>query len=371
MIESATAIPVSQPSIGASERRAVNDVMESGWLTQGEMVEQFEGALARRLGVAHARACTSGTTALHLALTAVGVGPGDEVIVPDLTFVATANAVAYTGAKVVLVDVDPRTWTIDPVEVERAITSATRAIVPVHLYGVACDMEALCKLTSNGRIRIVEDAAEALGTYWHGRPAGALGDISAFSFYGNKVITTGEGGAVVTGNTALAVRVALLRGQGVDQHRRYYHSELGFNYRMTEMQAAIGVAQMARLDEMLIQRERIFSAYKSMLYPQCVAPKIPEFTVQAPWVYTFTLPYGFERDGLMEFLHHHNVDTRPTFVPLHRLPMYEDDETRFPNASSIGDRGVSLPTFSDMELVDVSYVAHLVNDWISISTGEK
>src|SRR5690606_28781119 len=223
----------------------------------GRHVAAFEAAFARTVGVPHAVAVSSGTAALHLALAALRIGPGDEVVVPALTFVAPANAVRYTGARLVLAEVDPDSWTLTAASVERVLTRRTRAIVAVHLYGVPADLDGLRALARRRGLALVEDAAEALGARWRGRPVGGLGTLGCFSLFGNKVVTTGEGGVVVTSSAPLARRLRLLRNQAMSPRRRYWHGEIGFNYRMTALQAAVGLGQLARFETLVARRRRI------------------------------------------------------------------------------------------------------------------
>jgi len=351
-------IPVSQPCLGFLERLLVNDCLDRGWLTYGPMVQRFERELAERLHVRHALATSNGTTALHVALVAAGIGPGDEVLVPNLTFVATANAVFYTGSRPVLVDVDPVTWCMSPTDAACKITPRTKAILPVHLYGVPCDMRGLQELADIHKLLIIEDAAEGLGGDHDGLPLGTLGHAGIFSFFGNKILTTGEGGAVVTNDDKLAERVYLLRGQAVDPARRYYHPEIGFNYRMTDLQAAVGIGQLSHLDQMLARRRDIFRLYQERLCyygsASCTRPGV------APWLYTLLLHTSARRDDLMTWLSGQGIETRPAFVPLSRLPMYRQADSLFPVSCHIGDNGISLPTFPDLSFEDVDRICDAV-----------
>jgi perosamine synthetase len=370
-------IPVSQPCLSPLEHQLVNDCLQRNQLSQGPMVAQFESELAERIGVEHVVACSSGTTALHLALVGLGIGPGDEVLVPDLTFVATANAVRYTGAAPVLVDVLPTTWCIDPIDAARKVTPRTKAIIPVHLYGVIADMRALADL----RLIVVEDAAEAFGAAYHDF-SGPWSDCATFSWYANKVLTSmGEGGAVATNDYLLSEKLRALRGQGTWAcDRRYYHALLGYNYRLTDVQAAFGVGQLSHLDEMLNARHRIVRHYFDNLvgYVHMQDPGEGSHT-NAPWQFTFAVSAGLSRDDLAAYLLSHGIDTRPAFVPLHRLPMYaypfgDDgrplhgngplDDSRFPNASAIGDTTLSLPTYPDLSLSAVDEISELVLEWV-------
>lgn len=349
-------IPVSRPSLTTLERALLTSTFDSGQLTYGPACRAFEQRLADRLGVRHALVTSSGTTALHLALLAAGVHPGDEVLVPDLTFVATANSVTYCGATPVLVDIDPSTWCIDLHDAARKVTHRTKAIIPVHLYGYPCDMDGVNALAARNGLWVVEDAAEGLGGYFGDRPLGAIGDLGTYSFYGNKVVTTGEGGAVVTNDTALADLVYSLRGQSMDPARRYFHTAVGYNYRMTDLQAAIGLGQLDRLDSMLHSRCQIFDQYRSLLG----ALEHPHHRDMAPWLYTLLLPPHANRDQVAAtLLNQHGIETRPTFVPLHRLPMYYGHcDGDFPVASDVGNRGLSLPTYVGLFEQHVDLIAN-------------
>lgn len=359
--------PVSRPSIGPRERALVLDTLETNQLTLGPMVARFEAALAAALGVPHAVAVANGTVALHLALAACDVQPGDEVLVPDLTFVATVNAVAYTGATPVLVDIRPDTWEIDLEDAARKVCRRTRAIVPVHLYGMPCDMTAINQFADAHGLFVVEDAAEGLGGSWAGRPCGSHGDCGTFSFYGNKIVTSGEGGAVVTSERVIAERLRLLRGQGMDPARRYFHSEVGFNYRLTDLQAAVGVGQLERLSELLAARRRVFKTYVDSLAPRMRVEFYGIDPASAPWLFTVLLPAWADRTTVMSLLAAHGIDTRPTFVPLHRLPMYERPDAQFPVACDVGDRGLSLPTYPDLTEEDVRWISDRVLDVLEIA----
>lgn len=354
-------IPVSKPSITSIEKQLVAEALDKVQLSQGERVRRFELMLADYLKTRYVVATTSGTTALHLALASLGIGPGDEVLVPDLTFVATANAVKYTGATPVLVDVNPESWCINPYDAAAKVTSRTRAIIPVHLYGVACDMTALSFLASRHRLSLVEDAAEGFTGEYLEDKLGTMGIVGTYSFYGNKVVTCGEGGAVSTDSEFVASRLRFLRGQALDPNRRYFHPEVGFNYRMTDIQASIGIGQMYRLAEMLQRRREIFSIYESRLcYDAGITPVAPRDTRTAPWVFTLQLNPHVTRDGLMSRLAERGIETRPGFVPLHRMPMYSRPDREFPDASRIGDQSISLPTFPDMKDEDAHEVCDAV-----------
>lgn len=349
--------PVSRPCIGDAERDHILVALARTELTHGAFVEQFETALAAYLGARYCVAAVNGTAALHLALAAAGLGPGDEVLVPDLTYVATANAVRYTGARVVLVDADPETWCMSFWDAERKLTSRTRAILLVHLYGNPCDMAAFGTMAACNHLAIFEDNAEGLGGAWRGHALGTLGHAGMLSFYGNKVLTTGEGGAVITDNLALRENMRLLRGQGMSQTQRYFHTVTGYNYRMTALQAAVGCGQLTHLEDMLQKRRAIFARYASRLGCSDNVPRVLLGARPAPWLYT--LQVGPGRDELAQRLARRGVETRPTFVPLHRMPMYRQPDDQFPNASRLGDEGLSLPTYPELTLDEVDQICDI------------
>lgn len=354
--------PIGNPSIGEREIAHVVQTLRDGRLTQGGLVQQFESLLATTLNVKHVVACSSGTAALHLALAAIGIGPGDEVLVPDLTYVATVNAVTYVGATPVLVDVDPRTWNISLEDAERKVSSRTKAVLPVHLYGVPCNMEELLAFAADNAIDIVEDAAEAFGGHWKGDACGTFGLCGTFSFYANKIITTGEGGAVVTDDDKLADTLRYLRGQAVSPTRRFWHAELGFNYRITDVHAAIGLAQLGQLPEFLRERQRVVEGYEMALSGLMSSPDV---LGTAPWLYTALLPPKKPFACVEQRLAERGIETRPVFVPMHRLPMYARPDSQFPVACDIGNRGISLPTYPSLRDEDVQYISDAVLEVIS------
>lgn len=345
-------INVSEPTLRPYEHALVDQVLASNQLTQGPMVRRFEAEFAERLKVGHAVAVSSGTTALHLALAALKVGPGDEVLVPNLTFIATANAVAYTGAKPVLVDVDPYEWTIDLDAAKRRLTKRTKAVLPVHVYGVPCRMDEVAFFAERHGLYVVEDAAEGLGGSYAGKALGTFGDLGTFSFYGNKVLTTGEGGMVVTDDEMLAQRLRDLRGQAMDPTRRYQHLEVGYNYRLTELQAAIGVGQLAAWDHALRGRRRLFEFYRAQLTGSVGLPEIPELGEQAPWLFTVMVK---NRNAVAARMRAIGVDTRPAFVPMSdQAPYYES--RGFRHSRMLGRHGLSLPTHLNLTEHDAAYV---------------
>jgi perosamine synthetase len=358
-------IPIMQPSLSGNELKYVTDCVQTGWISsQGSYVKQFEKMFAEYCGAPFALAASNGTVALHLALESLHIGEGDEVIVPDYTFAASINAVLYTGATPVLVDIDPVTWTIDVNAVKSAITPKTKAIMPVHIYGHVCDMDALEAIANKHQLHLVEDCAESLGSFYNERASGVFGTVSAFSFFGNKTITTGEGGMLIFKDKETYERASMLRDHGMSKSKRYWHDEVGFNYRMTNLQAAIGVAQMERIEEILKIKRRIAATYNKALSNvqglQLHGEK--ENTISSDWLYTMLVKpgYGFTRNELIEHLAKNGIEGRPAFYPLHTMPVYAKHEytrgQQFPNSIFVSEHGLSLPSFVDLtdeELQDI------------------
>lgn len=361
-------IPVYEPFLDDNVRKYVLDCVESGWISSlGEYVGRFEGAFSRYCGVPHGVGTSNGTTALHLALKVLSVGPGDEVVVPGLTFVASANAVHYTGASPIFVDVDPKSWCMDLDDVRRKLTSRTRAIMAVHLYGHPVDVDPLMELARAHALWVVEDAAEAHGATYKGRRVGGLGHVGCFSFYGNKIITTGEGGMLVTADPHLAERAAFLRDHAMDPHRRYWHSEVGFNYRMTNIQAAIGCAQLERIEEILERKRRIAELYNQGLagIPGLVLPSRAAWAGHVYWMYSVLVEdaFGMDRDRVIAALRDRGVDSRPFFVPLHELPPYRAGyDLHLPVAEALSRGGLNLPSGPRLSREQVAFICQMLRE---------
>jgi perosamine synthetase len=354
-------IPVSEPELGEEELANVVTAVRSGWISSlGEFVVEFENEFATYCGARHGIATSNGTTALHLALAAAGVGPGDEVLVPTLTFVATANAVRYCGAEPVFVDATADTWTM-ATALEARLTPRTRAVVPVHLYGHPCDMDPIVAVARRHGLAVIEDAAEAHGAEYRGRRVGALGTIGCFSFYGNKIMTTGEGGMCVTDDGVLAERMRLLRDHGMDPKRHYWHEVVGFNYRMTNVQAAIGAAQVKKLPRFVAKKRDIAGWYQEALAPLARAGRIglaPEaaWARNAFWMYSIILADPrVSRDAVRARMRERGVDSRPFFHPVHTLPPYAVGES-LPVSESLAAAGLNLPSGGRLERADVETV---------------
>lgn len=340
-------VALAQPQLSGNEYNYLMDAFLSTWISStGKYVTQFEESFSKYCGVKYGVAVSNGTVALHLALTALGIGKGDEVIVPDITFAATINAVIYTGATPVIVDIEEDSWCIDPNEIEKVITQNTKAIIPVHIYGQPCDMGRLCDIAKRHNLYIVEDCAEAHGAEWNNKKVGSFGIISCFSFFGNKVVTTGEGGMCVTDSAELNDKMRMLRDHGMSRERKYYHEVIGFNYRMTNLQAAIGLAQTERIDEILEWREKIEEEYWN------VFSKIKGISMQKKnlnrrkkiaWLVSALIDSN-KRDDVLEELKKNNIDARAFFIPLSDMEIYKKYARDCIISKKISKMGINLPT---------------------------
>jgi perosamine synthetase len=351
-------IPISAPSLNGKEEAYLLDAFRSSWISSsGAYVNRFETEFASLIGTEYAASVANGTVALHLALLALGVGPGQEVIVPALTYVATANAVRYCGAEPIFVDVDPRTWCIDPGALDDAISSKTAGIIVVHLYGHPADMDAINAVASERRLWVVEDAAEAHFSTYKGQTVGRLSTIATFSFYGNKVITSGEGGALTYSGAELDRRIRMLRSQGTDPKQRYYHPIIGYNYRLTNLACALLCAQLERRNALVERRRHIFDLYRRRLanIPGIDQQPVANWATISPWLFCVTVDksrFGLSRDELAAALATRGIETRPFFYPLHLMPPYQGGNRnragKFPVAERLGSTGINLPTFVDL-----------------------
>ena len=360
-----THIPVAAPLLGERELVYVSECVLTGWVSStGRFVTKFEEMFAQFCEVPHAVSASNGTTALHLALLGLDIGPGDEVIVPTLSFIASANSVLYTGATPVFVDSEAVTWNMDPDAVARAITSRTKAIMAVHLYGHPANLAALRELCDRHGLYLIEDAAEAHGAMFEGRRIGSFGDVAAFSFFGNKIVTTGEGGMLTTRDAELARKMKMLRDHGMSPERRYHHPVLGYNYRMTNLQAALGVAQMERIEEILAAKRRIGREYHAGLagVPGLQLPVEVAPAEHVYWLYSFLVDpaeSAVDRNGLMAVLKQEGIDTRPFFGPIHRQPVYATGQS-MPVADDASARGISLPSHASLSTAEISRIAATV-----------
>ncbi|MFH1119581.1 MAG: DegT/DnrJ/EryC1/StrS family aminotransferase [Bacteroidota bacterium] len=361
--------PVYQPSLKGNERKYVNDCIDTNWLSwQGKYVKEFEQGFARYIGVNYATSTCNATAGLHLALVALGIGPEDEVILPTLTYVASANAIAYCGARPVFVDSLPDTWQMDPADVRRKITPKTKAVMAVHIYGHPCEMDELLAISRENDLFLIEDVAEGFGSKYKGRHAGTFGDVSVFSFFGNKTITTGEGGMVVTNNKTIFDRAYLYKGQGLARYREYWHEVVGFNYRMTNIAAAIGLAQLERADELIAKKIEIAMWYNGFLkdLPLTIHHPVGDI-VHTYWMYSILTSDAETRVSLRSYLKANGVETRPVFHPVHTMPMYSENYHQHKVAEDLGWRGINLPSYPDLNMEDVMEICSIIRSYYNNS----
>ncbi|MEM5789505.1 MAG: DegT/DnrJ/EryC1/StrS family aminotransferase, partial [Syntrophobacteraceae bacterium] len=363
-------IPVMGPSLKGNEAKYLQDAVESTWIGgAGEYIERVEREWAEICGTRECVTASNGTVSLHMALLALGAGPGDEVIVPALTYVATANAVQYVGAEPVFVDVDPNTWCIDPKVIEASITPRTKGVMPVHLQGHPADVDAIKKLAALYKLWILCDAAQAHMATYKGQTVGSLGDIESFSFHVSKIFTCGEGGAITLNDSKLAKWLRLVRGHGMDPERRFFHPMTAFNYRLTNMQAAVLCAQLERREVIISRRRQFFKRYENNLRDTpgiCFQP-MAEWAVPCPWVFSILIDeseFGYSRDQLMAALSEQGIETRPFYFPLHKLPPYRQKSAirgdTCPVAERLSQIGMFLPSSTDITDAEVDFVCETI-----------
>ena len=358
------------PWLGEQERSAAARVIDRGWLTEGEEAREFACSLNRLIGSEFGVFAPNGTLALALGLMALGIGPGDEVLVPNITFVGSATAAVMLGAVPVFVDVDRESFQIDLTQAARFLTSRTRAIMPVHLYGASCDMEAIMEFSAQHGLKVIEDAAQGIGVRFRGQHVGSFGDVGCFSFFADKTITTGEGGYVVCRDPAVHERLLYLRNQGRIDRGSFVHPEIGFNFRITDIQAAIGLAQLQRLDEIVERKQNIDALYRNNL------AGVDSLRILGGGFASTYVPFRCvilaERCAeLAEFLESAGIQTRQFFFPLHRQPCFESGSRDGQHVSSFGDadypnamyghaHGICLPLFPTLQSADVTYVTDTI-----------
>jgi perosamine synthetase len=367
-------IPVCEPNLSAKEKRYLNEAFDSSWLSSsGDFVEKFERTFAKHVShTTHALAVNSGTSALHVALVALGIGPGDEVILPTFTMIATINALTYCGAKAVLVDSDPKTWNIDVTKIKERITSKTKAILVVHTYGSPVDMDPVMKLARQHNLWIIEDAAEAHGATYKGKSIGSIGDVAAFSLYANKLITTGEGGITVTNDQTIAKRIDLLRNHAFSSHRHFWHPLVGFGYRMTNLQAAVGLGQTERFLTLLKKKRAHAALYTKILstIPGITTPYESPDSTHSHWMYGITIDkkrFGISKDTLRQKLAGMGIETRSFFIPLHIQPAYYHifRNERFPVAEQLCRDGLYLPSSSTLTTGQIRHICDVIRQFSS------
>jgi perosamine synthetase len=359
--------PVAMPSLEGNELNYVTDAVLSTWISSsGKYINNFEKNFSHFINMDYGVTTSNGTVALHLALLALGVGKGDEVIIPDLTFAATINAVLYVNATPVLVDVEKDSWCIDPLEIKKAITLKTKAIIPVHLYGQACDMAAIMPLAKEYRLLVVEDCAEAHGAMYKGQKVGSFGDISCFSFFGNKIITTGEGGMCLTNSEIYNMKMRQLRDHGMSPSKRYWHDVVGYNYRMTNIQAAIGCAQLERIDSILEMRSKIEESYNNIFENFSFISVQTRFSNRrkVTWLVSALIDKNSIEDLILYF-QNSQIDVRRFFIPLSTMPIYKKYLFSNKNSKYLSLRGVIFPTH---KMVNFKLIEKILKNFLSEKT---
>ncbi len=368
-------ISVLEPLLGGNELQYVTECIKTNWISsQGKYVQQFEQEIRQYTGTKYALAVSNGTVALHLALVALGIKEGDEVIVPDITFGATLNAVVLAGAIPVIVDVDKQSWNISLERIKASITPKTKAIMPVHIYGNPCDMRSIMEVANKHKLLVIEDCAEALGSSISGKHVGTFADAGTFSFFGNKIITCGEGGAVIFNDENSYNRAKILRDHGMTPQKRYWHDVAGFNYRLTNLQAAVGCAQFEQLPDFREKRKLLFSWYEKHLLSSNFFD-VQSYTAGSQtsyWLFTVLIKEDcfIDRDLLIDKLSKKGVDSRPVFYPMSQMPPFK----KYPNnlngtSESISSRGISLPTSVYLTEDDIIKIAKRIIDCIESNLG--
>ena len=360
-------IPISNSDLTGNESIYLENCIKSNWISSlGEYVSSFESKFSKLIETKHSLSCSNGTVALHLALLGLEIKPGDEIIVPSFTFIATINSILYCGAIPVFVDIDPITWCLDANDTKEKISKKTKAILVVHLYGNPADMNEISVIAKYNNLYVIEDCAESLGAIYDEKPTGGFGDISCFSFYGNKLITSGEGGMVSTNNSDLFEKIKTLRDHGMSPTKRYYHEMIGYNYRFTNLQAAVALAQLERIDEFLKRRKEIFELYSELLnIPEIQLPfQGNEIKKPVNWLYTIILKKG-DRDNLIKVLKENNIDSRPTFFPCHQMP-FINSNILLPITIDISSKGISLPTFIGLNDSEIRKISKVIIDTLQL-----
>lgn len=361
-------IPEVGPWVGEQELAQITEVIKSAWLTEGMKTREFERIIAELCGVKHAIAVCNGTLALYVGLKALGIGDEDEVIVPDFTFIASANSVVMAGATPVFVDVDARTFNIDPECTEKAITPRTKAIMPVHIYGQAADMDAICDIAKRHKLSIIEDAAQGIGVTFKGKHTGSFGDIGSLSFIADKTVTTGEGGAVVTNRDDLAEKCLILKNHGRTRTGMYIHEHIGYNFRLTDLQAALGLAQFSKLATIIERKKKNEELYRQLL-EDVEGIEFPYIDPRG-----FNVPFRTnilvdDPKSLSTFLSENEIGSRSFFYPLHMQPCYNVDG-EFPNAAKAYERGLSLPSSVTLSEEQILYVCEKIKLFMKNEIGK-
>lgn len=362
--------PVAEPDLTGKEFEYLMDAFSSTWISsRGAYIDRFESEFSTFCGTKYGVATSNGTVAIHLALEALGIGNGDEVIIPDLTFAATINAVLHANATPVIVDVRESDWTIDPIEIRKAITGKTKAIIPVHVYGQACEMDEIMAIAKENNLKVIEDCAEAHGAEYKGKRVGSFGDINTFSFFANKIITTGEGGMCMTNNEELNAKMRRLRDHGMSPSKKYWHEEVGYNYRMTNLQAAIGCAQLERIEEILNLNKTTEKKYKEVLGEGSGISWQTDFEHKTKVVWLVCGTIENERDLLIQKFREKGIDSRPFFYSLSEMPIYQEYSFSCEVSKEISRKGINLPVKLGLEYNES--ILNKIKDVLRRTTGEN
>lgn len=351
------AIPIYQPFLGKKEKKYAIDCLDENWISsKGKYVNLFESSFCNYTNIKFASTCSNGTVALHLALEALGIGPNDEVIVPALTYIASVNAIKYTGASPVFIDSKKDTWNIDENKIDNLISNKTKAILVVHLYGNPCNMDKIIQIARSNNLYVIEDCAESFGTEYKKIHTGNFGDVSTFSFFGNKTITTGEGGMVASNNKDLIEKINKLKNQGLSGDKEYFYDIIGYNYRMTNICAAIGLAQLSKSNKILELKRLIFDHYKRKLSNcEIVFQKDEENSKNSYWMVSILFKDLSTRERVRRELLKNKVETRPLFPLINTMPMYKTKEN-FDIANGISKRGINLPSFPSLKNSEIKFI---------------
>jgi len=362
-------IPVASPFIGQEEAEAVYEVVKSGWISMGKRVQEFEERFSKYVNSKYAIAVNNGTSALHLALIAMGIKEEDEVLVPDITFISTANAVLYERAKPVIVECDPKTYNISLEDAEKRVTDKTKAIIPVDMNGMPADYDEILIFADKHGLKVIADSAESLSSVYKGRKTGAIAPIHIFSFFPNKNITTGEGGMITTNDDVLADKIRKLRNQGQDY--RYHHVMLGYNYRMNDVLATIGIEQLKKIDNIIIEKEKIAKRYTNEFENDVliVPPYLPDYVDQHSWyMYAISVDENIDRDLVVSKLKGRGIDTRLSFPPIHLQPYYQEkygyNDSSYPISFKAWQRLINIPIWVGLSNENQDYVINSLREII-------
>ena len=354
-------IPIAEPLMSGKEKEYVLDCINKNWISsKGDYVRKFEEEFSKYCNVKQGVSTTSGTTALHLCLESLGIKHGDEVIMPSFTMAATVFSIIYSGAKPIFIDSDPITWNLDVEKLEEMITDKTKAIMVVHTYGHPADMDPINDLAEDYELHVIEDAAEAHGAEYKGQKTGSLGDVACFSFYANKIITSGEGGMIITDNEELAENARMLGDMAFIKEKRFFHPKIGFNYRMTNLQAAVGLAQLENIDKLIEIRRKNAQFYNSLLkdIEGLTLPPELNHVKNVYWMYSVlvTSKFKISRDDLMDKLAKYGIETRNFFIPMHKQPIFPRISGKYPVAENLSDSGINLPSGATLQKDEIGYI---------------